>query len=388
MSALRSLFLLDPNVIFLNHGSFGATPRPVFEAYQAWQRRLEWQPVQFLVEELPPLLAEARQALGAFVNADAADLVYVPNATFALNVVARSLALGPDDEVLTTDLEYGACDNVWQFLSQKRGFGIVRQPLPYPFPPPAELAAQLWHGVTPRTKVIFLSHITSATALTLPVADICRRARAAGILTIVDGAHAPGQIPLDLRQIGADFYFGNLHKWLCAPKGAAFLHTRRERQALIEPLVVGWGWGPGRMLSFGSDYLDGQQWLGTNDLSAYLAAPAAMAFQAEHDWTAVRARCHALLQDALRRIAALTGLPSPYPDAAAYCQMAVAPLPPIADLPAFKARLLADYRIEIPCTVWGERPFLRLSIQGYNTEAEVGALVNALNLMATANFRK
>ncbi len=379
MTDMKSLFLLDPDVIFLNHGSFGATPRPVFDVYQQWQRRLEWQPVYFLVEELPQHLAVARQALGDYLHAPADDLVYVPNATFALNIIARSLALGAGDEVLTTDHEYGACDNTWRFLSEKRGFRYVRQPIRLPVASATAVTDQFWQGVTPRTKVIFISHITSATALCFPVAEICRRARAAGILTVVDGAHAPGQIALDMTAVGADFYFGNAHKWLCSPKGAAFLYTRPERQALLEPLVVGWGWGEERTLTYGSDYLDYQQWLGTNDLSAYLAVPEAIAFQAQHDWTAVRQQCHHLLQDAMRQIEELTGLPPIYAAGAGfYHQMAAIPLPPIRDVKGLKAKLYQAYRVEVPLVEWNGRVFIRVSIQGYNSPDDVAALLNAL----------
>lgn len=373
---MKSLFLLDPSVIFLNHGSFGATPRPVFAAYQEWQRRLEWQPVQFLANELPRHLAEARQALGAYLGAAADDLVYVPNATFALNVVARSLPLGAGDEVLTSDHEYGACDNVWRFLSQKQGFTYVTQHIPLGLTA-VQMADALWQGVTPRTRVIFLSHITSATALRLPVELICQRAHAVGILTVIDGAHAPGQIPLHLAQIGADFYFGNAHKWLMSAKGAAFLYARAEVQPLIEPLVVSWGWGTPRALTFGSDFLDYLQWLGTDDFSAYLSVPAALAFQQAYDWEAVRARCHALLRQTLPRLSAITGLPAPYVDDDLYRQMAVVPLPQM-DGAALKQRLYESYRIEIPVTVWQQRPFLRLSLQGYNSEEDVAALLAAL----------
>lgn len=391
MNDLHSLFLLDPDVVFLNHGSFGATPRPVFAEYQSWQRRLEAQPVRFLARELPGLLAEARAALGAYLGVASDDVVYVPNATFAVNVVARSLSLGPGDELLTTDHEYGACENIWRFLSQKRGFAYVRQPLPFPLPPEPDLEDFLvdtfWQGVTPRTRVIFLSHISSSTALRLPVARICARARAEGILTVIDGAHAPGQIPLDLEAVGADFYTGNAHKWLCAPKGSAFLYTRPESQKVIEPLVVGWGWGEERAISFGSDYLDYLQWLGTNDLAAYLSVPAAIAFQEDHGWPAVRDHCHTLLQAALARISQLTGLPSPYPVDRLYRQMAVAPLPPIADLAAFQFRLYDQFRVEIPCIEWQGRQFIRISIQGYNRAEDVSALEAALATLLPVSTR-
>jgi isopenicillin-N epimerase len=382
--SLRDEFLLDPDVVFLNHGSFGATPRPVFAAYQAWQRRLEWQPVQFLGTDIGEYLAEARQALGRYLNVAAADdLVYVPNATFGVNVVARSLRLGPYDEVLATDHEYGACENAWLFMSRERGFSYVRQPIPLPLASPAEVVEQYWAGVTPRTKVIFLSHITSPTAVRFPVESICQRARAAGILTVIDGAHAPGQLPLDLQAVGADFYTGNCHKWLCAPKGAGFLHARPEVQGLIEPLIVGWGWGEGRSLTFGSDFLDYVQYPGTNDYAAYLAVPAAIEFHARHDWEAVRARCRALLEEAIGRVNGLTGLPSPYPEAVgdAYSQMAIAALPPIADLPAFKKKLYEEFRVEVPLVQWNGQQFIRLSIQGYNTREDVDVLLVALERM-------
>lgn len=379
MTALKSLFLLDPDVVFLNHGSFGATPRPVFHVYQAWQRRLETQPVQFIIEELPHHLAAARSALGQYINAAGDDLVYIPNATFGINIIARSLKLGPGDEILTSDHEYGACNNSWQFVSRKRGFSYLQQPIPLPVSSPEAIVDQLWQGVTERTRAIYLSHITSSTALRMPVEAICARARAAGLLTIIDGAHAPGQIPLDMAAIGADFYAGNAHKWLSAPKGSAFLYARPERQPLIEPLVIGWGWGEERMRSFGSDYLDALQWLGTNDLSAYLAVPAAIRFQAQHDWTAVGQQCHALVCQAIHRISDLTGRPLLYPDDAGfYHQMAIAPLPFIPDLAAFKAQLYEQFGVEIPCIQWQDRQFIRISVQGYNSQADVDALLAAL----------
>ncbi|HIP73997.1 MAG TPA: aminotransferase class V-fold PLP-dependent enzyme [Anaerolineae bacterium] len=379
MRNLREFFQIDPDVIFLNHGSFGATPLPVFEAYQAWQRRLERQPVKFLIRELPDLLQTARQALADYVGAGRDDLVYVPNVTFGVNVVARSLPLGLGDEVLTTNHEYGACTHVWQFLSGKRGFDLVERPLPIPLTTPEATAEHFWQGVTPRTKVIYISHITSPTAVTLPVADICARAREAGILTVVDGAHAPGQVPLDMAAIGADFYTGNCHKWLCAPKGSAFLYARPERQHLIEPLVVGWGWGEDRAFTFGSDYLDYLQWLGTHDPAAYLTVPAAIEFQAAHEWTAVREQCHVLAREALLRIGEMTRLPPLYPpDSPFFQQMAAIPLPPQPDIHAFQARLYEEFGIEIPGIDWHGRHFIRISVQGYNTQADVDALVTAV----------
>lgn len=378
MNDLKAQFLLDPEVIFLNHGSFGATPRPVFEVYQAWQRRLERQPVKFLDRELPDYLAIARQALGTYINAGRDDVVYVPNATFALNVVARSLELGPDDEVLTTDHEYGACANVWRFLSRKQGFSYKQQAISFPVESNGAIIDQFWQGVTSHTKVIFLSHITSSTALWLPVEEIVRLAKQKGLITVIDGAHAPGQIPIDVEAIGADFYFGNAHKWMCSPKGAGFLYTGPEKQHLIEPLVVGWGWSENRTVTFGSDYLDYLQWLGTNDLAAYLSVPAAIEFQDANDWPTVRQGCHKLLTEAIQEVNELTGIPLCYPDDSYYCQMAVARLPPLRDLAELKNRLYDDFRIEIPCIQWQDQQFIRISIQGYNTREDVDSLLKAL----------
>jgi isopenicillin-N epimerase len=316
--------------------------------------------------------------LGRYLNAAPDNLVYIPNATFGLNVVARSLKLEAGDEVLTTDHEYGACNNVWQFVSEKSGMVYKKQPIPLPLKSDEATLETFWQGVGAKTKVIFLSHITSATAVTFPVTQICQRAREAGILTVIDGAHAPGQIPLDMQAIGADFYFGNCHKWLCAPKGAAFLFARPERQHLLDPLVIGWGWGAERSFSFGSDYLDSMQYLGTDDLSSYFSVPAAIAFQAEHDWTAVRQACHTLLREAVTEINQLTGLASPYPDESFFQQMAVVPLPPIDDLAGFKARLYDEFRVEIPGIQWQDSQFIRISIQGYNGRGDVDALIGAL----------
>jgi isopenicillin-N epimerase len=383
LDTMRDLFLLDPEIIYLNHGSFGATPRPVFETYQAWQRRLEREPVYFFEQTLTPALRAARETLGAYLHARPEDLVFVPNATFGVNLVARALELKPGDEILTTDHEYGACSNAWELACRKSGARYVRQAVPLPVSSAAEVAAgsadTIWAGVTGRTRVLYLSHITSPTALTLPVAELCRRARAAGILTVVDGAHAPGQMPLDLEELGADIYTGNLHKWLCAPKGAGFLWARADMQPLLEPLVVSWGYGPERTRFEETDFVSAMTWLGTDDYSAYLSVPAAIRFQAEHDWPAVRVRCNQLLTETLARISELTGLPQVYPaQPGLFHQMAIARIPQRANLRSFKERLFDVHRIEVPCTEWRGQHFMRISVQGYNTGRDLDRLVKAL----------
>jgi isopenicillin-N epimerase len=373
---LRRLFLLDPEIVFLNHGSFGATPGPVFEVYQSWQRELERQPVEFLGRRAQELMAEARSALAGYLGTQRDDLVYVMNATVGVNIVARSLDLGPGDEVLATDHEYGACDRTWRFLSQKQGFSYINQPISLPLASTEGFIDQLWRGVTAYTKVIFLSHITSPTAIIFPVAEVCRRARGQGILTVVDGAHAPGQLPLDLEEIGADTYTGNLHKWLCAPKGAGFLYAHPEVQDLLEPLVVSWGWGsemPGP-----SQFVDYHEWQGTRDLAAFLSVPTAIQFQQEHDWDRVRDGCHALAVDSEACICALTGLPSLYSSDNWFVQMFSARLPVETDIVALKSRLYEEFRVEVPLIEWNSNKLIRVSVQGYNTQQDLKRLLEAL----------
>jgi isopenicillin-N epimerase len=373
---MRDLFLLDPEIIFLNHGSFGACPRPVFEVYQSWQRELERQPVEFLGRRAATLLAEARAALADYVGAAADEVVYFPNPTTAINMAARNIRLQPGDEILTTDHEYGAMDRTWRFICKQTGAKYIRQAIPLPVTTPEAFVEAFWAGVTPRTRIIFISQITSPTALIFPVAEICRRARQVrSALTIVDGAHAPGQVPLNLRDLGCDLYTGACHKWLCAPKGAAFLYARREIQAWLDPLVVSWGYeseAPGN-----SQFIDYHEWQGTRDLAAFLSVPAAIQFQVGHNWPAVRQRCHALALQTRQRIDALTGLPPICPDDW-LGQFFAARLPVQTDLDSLKQRLYDERRIEAPMIHWNGQKLIRVSFQGYNTQADADALLLAL----------
>ncbi|MDI6696447.1 MAG: aminotransferase class V-fold PLP-dependent enzyme [Anaerolineales bacterium] len=375
--SLKSLFLLDPEIIFLNHGSFGACPRPVFDAYQAWQLRLERQPVLFLGRQYPTLERQARQTLGEYLHADPDDLAFVPNATHGVNIVARSLALQPGDEILATDHEYGACDYTWEFIAAKNGAKYVRQSIPLPLPSDEEIVELLWQSVTPRTKLIFISHITSPTAVRLPVELICRRAHQAGIQTLIDGAHAPGQIDLDLPQIGADFYTGNCHKWLLAPKGSAFLFARKEVQPLIEPLVVSWGYRPSKNTTSGSQFIDYLSWSGTMDPAAYLSVPAAIEFQRQHNWDEARAECRRLARRTRQRLLELIGMPAICDDDRIH-QMFSVLLPQQSDPDQLKSSLYDEYRIEAPIIEWNGCKLLRVSIQVYNSAADADVLLQAL----------
>jgi isopenicillin-N epimerase len=350
---VKDLFLLDPTVRFLNHGSFGACPRPVFEAYQGFQRELELQPVEFMALErrFPALIDEARARLANFVGAERDSIAFATNTSAALNAVIRSLDLRAGDEVLLGDAEYGGMELLWEFVTRRTGVVLVRRPF-----------AELDPG--PQTRLVFCSHIEWISGRVNDVASLCARARAAGALSIVDGAHAPGQIALDLEAIGADIYAGNCHKWLCAPKGSAFLYARRDAQALIDPLVVSWDWADG------AAFHELHRWQGTRDPSAHLAVPTAIDFQAAHDWPAVRARCHALLE----RIRDEIGLE---PLADEFVQMLGFRLP-VADGAAFKRDLYERHRIEVPVVETKDGWTMRVSIQGYNDDADADALLSAL----------
>lgn len=374
-------FLLNPAITFLNHGSFGATPRPVFEAYQRWQAELEQQPVEFLGRRITSLLAESRAALGAFLNAPADDLVFYPNPTTALNMVIKSLALHPGDEILTTDHEYGALDRTWTFVCERSGARYIHMPIPLPVTTAADFTERIWSQVTPRTRVLFLSHLTSPTALIFPIAELVQRARQLGILTIIDGAHVPGHLPLDLTALNADVYVGALHKWLCAPKGAAFLYARRDLQPHLHPLVVSWGWRPDPGWPTVTPFVDENEWQGTRDYSAFLTVPTALDFHRQHI-APHQPDCRALARSAAAEINSLTGLPPIAPLSDDWLgQMAAVRLSAGTDTARLKQRLYDEFQIEVPLVVWSGQPLLRLSVQVYNTPADIERLLEALRAL-------
>jgi isopenicillin-N epimerase len=352
----RDLFLLDPEVVYLNHGSFGACPRPVFDVYQEWQRELEREPVDLFERRLEGELGRVRASLGEYVGAAADDLALVLNATAGLNAVLRSLPLGPGDEILTTRHEYGAIELLLDFVAERTGARVVRAS--------GVDADAIWAGDTGRTRALVVSHITSPTALLLPVDELCGRAREAGVLSVIDGAHAPGQVPLELERLGADFYAGNCHKWLCAPKGAGFLYVRPEQQELLEPLVVGWGYRDSR-------FALGDDWRSTRDPAAYLAVPAAIEFVREYGRAA---ECRELLQQGSRQLEA-AGFAAFAPDQP--LQMASFRLP-ACDPEEVQHRLLEEFRIEAPVRHWNGQPLIRVSVAPYSTPADLHHLEAAL----------
>jgi isopenicillin-N epimerase len=375
---VRDDYMLRRDWRLLNNGSYGACPRPVFEAYQRWQVELEEHPGGYFTRRAA-LMTEARTKLAEYLHTDQSRLGFVTNATMGVNVVAHSLRsrLRPGDEVLTTDHEYGACNHAWQFNCAKAGAHYINHPIPLPLHSQEEFIERFWAGVTPRTRAIYLSHTTSPTALTFPLEEICRRAREAGILTVIDGAHVPGQRDLFLDDLGADFYTGNAHKWMGAPKGSAFLYARPEVQPLIEPLIAGHGWLPDQESE--KPLVDYVEEFGTRDLAAFLAVPAAIEYMEAHDWPEVRARCHRMALATKRTVENELGTESICPENFDwFSQLCPIRLPDNTDAGKLSEILREHYQIEMPIITWQHVKIARLSVQIYNTEDELDAFVEAI----------
>jgi isopenicillin-N epimerase len=400
---LKQHWLLDPDVTYLNHGAFGACPWPVLRAQDEWRTRMERRPIQFHDVELEGHLAHARGRLAGFLHADQADLAFVPNATTGVNTVLASLDFEPGDEILTTDHEYNACLNAARRVAAKHGASVVVASLPFPTTSSDEMAAALLERVTPRTRLVLVSHVTSPTGLVLPIERIVGELAQRGIDTLVDGAHAPGMLALDVAALGAAYYTGNCHKWLCAPKGAGFLHVRRDRQAQIHPLVTSHGANSPRadVSLFRLEF----DWTGTSDPTAYLSIPAALDFMAglvPGGWPEVIERNHQLVLVGRQKLLAVVGgkplapesmlgslaaielpdsvTPSPVaPDATADAH-ATYPLDPLRDA------LSDEDAVEVPVFTWPHTPadaaprrrLLRVSAQLYNSPGDYDRLAAAL----------
>jgi isopenicillin-N epimerase len=392
MSApFRTHWSLDPEVLFLNHGSFGACPTAVLKHQSELRARLEAEPVRFLHREVEPLLDEARAALAAFLDAEPDDLAFVTNTTTGVNTVLRSLRFAPGDELLTTDQEYNASRNALEFAASQWGAKVVVAKLPWPVPSAQALVDAVLAHVTPRTRLLLVDHVSSQTAVVMPVARLIAALRERGVETLVDGAHAPGMLPLSMRSLGAGYYTGNCHKWLCAPKGAAFLHVRRDLQAGIKPLVISHGHNSGRTdrSRFRLDF----DWMGTHDPSAALCVPQALKVvgglvpggwpevMESNRRKALAARkllCERLgrepaCPEELVGSMAVVALPDGFP---------VPPTPPLFVDP-LHLRLFEEHRIEVPIVPWPQAPqrHVRVSAQLYNTHAEYQALADALDAL-------
>lgn len=378
---------LEQDLSFLNHGSFGACPRAVIDEREALYRILERQPVDFLVRRLAERFDAARDALAAFLGADPADLVAVANATSGVNAVLRSLSFSPGDELLTTDHAYNACRNALEFVAERWGARVVVARVPFPLDGPARVEEAVLAAVTPRTRLALLDHVTSPTGLVFPVETLVPRLAERGVDSLIDGAHAPGMVPLHVGALGAAYYTGNCHKWLCAPKGAGFLHVRRDRQAAIRPLVISHGANrprPGR-----SRFHDEFDWTGTGDPTPFLCVPTALRVMESlvpGGWPEIRRRNRELALAARRILAAALAVEPPAPEEMIGALVAL-PLPdgepgPPSALYAdpLQEDLLTRYKIEVPIVPWPAPPrrLVRISAQLYNCEEEYRRLGEAL----------
>ncbi len=388
----------DPAVTFLNHGSFGSCPLPVLKFQRALQDRMERQPVRFLVDDVESLWDEARRVLAEFVGADRDDLVFVPNATTGINTVLRSLEFKAGDELLVTNHSYNASRCALDFAAARAGARVVVVKIPFPLASSQQVVDAVLAGVTSRTRLVMLDHVTSSTGLVFPLEKIVPALTARGIETLVDGAHAPGMIPLDLKKLGATYYTGNCHKWLCSPKGAALLYVQRDRQAQIRPLVISHG---ANSIRDHSRFLLEFSWMGTGDFSPWLSVPESLRVIGEllpGGWPAVMQRNRALALAARGVLCEALNIPPPSPDDM-IGTLAAVPLPDMSaadiagisnGLNPLRGKLLREHSIEVPVFPWPAPPkrWLRVSAQLYNSLPQYERLANVLREIFPAHRSK
>lgn len=376
---MKSHFLFSDDIVYLNHGSFGACPKVVFEDYQKWQLMLEKESVQFMTKTGIQALKNSREALGEFINCEANDLVFIPNPTTAYNTVIKSLKFEKGDEVLSTNLEYGALDRTWEMYCKKSGAKYIRQTISLPIKDKEHFLEMFWAGYTDKTKAIYISQVTSSTALILPVKEIVNKAKELGLMTIIDGAHVPGHIHLDIEELDPDFYTGAVHKWLLSPKGCSFLYVKRELQERIEPLIVSWGYEA--EFPSESQFIDWHEYNGTRDYSAHLTVPKLLQFRKDLNWEHETDKCKDLILKWYPKLCELVGSEPICPLSKEFlgqmCSVPIKTTQPIE----LKETLYNRFKIEIPVTNVGKDYFIRLSVQPYTTEEEIDVLYNALKVL-------
>jgi len=379
----QDFWLLDPAVTFLNHGSYGACPLPVMAAQQRLREQLEREPVRFFARELEELLDSARRELAKFVGADANNLAFIPNATTGVNSVLRSLSFHSKDELLTTDHEYNACRNALDFIAARSGARVVVAKIPFPIDSSEQVVEAVMQQVSSRTRLALLDHVTSQTGLIFPIQQLIQQLAKCGVDTLVDGAHAPGMVPLNLREIGATYYTGNCHKWLCAPKGAAFLYVQQEQQSAIRPLTISHGANSPR--SDRSRFQLEFDWTGTNDPTAYLCVPEAIRFMNSllpGGWLELMARNHDMALMARQILCEALAVSAPCPPTM-IGTMAVVPLPDTATKLSetfLQSVLFEHFKIEVPVIPRATAPkqLIRVSAQIYNTREQYEYLATVL----------
>jgi isopenicillin-N epimerase len=381
---IKDLFILRDDITYLNFGAFGACAKPVFSYYQELQRELEEEPTLFILEKGMSLLKEAREALGKFINCDADDLVYIPNPTYAANIIAKSWPLKPGDEILTTDLEYGGIDRTWDYYCKKAGATFKRMNTTFPIESEDSFVEDFVKGFNSKTKLLFISHITSSTALKLPIEKIMAYAKSKGIPTFIDGAHCAGHIPIDIKALDPDIYIGACHKWMMTPKGSSFLYVKKELQYLFDPLVISWGYNSPAPSH--SQYLDYHQTQGTRDYTAFLTIPKAIDFIKKHNWTTQNVYCHNLARENAERLHAIFDAEPLAPlDSSYRCQMISIPF--LSTNPVKLYRELFDrFKIRGSVQFKEEKSFFRYSIQAFNTQEDLDKLYDALLVLKNEGY--
>lgn len=373
---MNDQFLLDPSLTFLNFGSFGACPKPIFEKYQEIQLEMERDPVRFMVKSGIDQLNQARIELANYVGCQAEDVVYVTNPSYAINTIAKSIRLQKGDEVLSTNLEYGALVRTWDYYCEKAGARFVQQKIQLPIVSKEAFINDFWKGYTAQTKVIFISQITSSTGLILPVKEICEEAKKRGLLTIVDGAHVPGHIPLNINDLMADVYTGACHKWMMAPKGSSFLYVNKENQHWVDPLLISWGFKSDFPSS--STFIDYHQTAGTRDFSAFLTVPFCIEYMQHHNWVQKAAICQSLvIRNAKELVSNLGFTPIAPIDEHFIGQLYSIPIQTNAPIGLYNT-LYDEYAIQIPVTQHENRNFIRFSIQVFNSQKDIDRLAEVL----------
>tara|TARA_Y100000768_G_scaffold333186_1_gene273142 strand:- start:710 stop:1855 length:1146 start_codon:yes stop_codon:yes gene_type:complete len=374
---LKDLFLLDKNITYLNHGSFGACPKIIMDQYFKLQLELEREPIDFLANEITKQLKKSRVALSKYVDCPGEDVVFFPNPSTAINMVAKSLILSKNDEVLTTTHEYGALVKMWRFICDKSSANYIEYRPYLPIDSKSIFLESFFNKITDRTKIIFISHITSATGLKFPIKEICDQARKRGIISIIDGAHAPAHIDLSIRDIKPDIYVGACHKWMMSPKGASFLYASKNMQKLLKPLVISWGWDS--EVVGDSHFIDYHEWQGTNDISQYLIIPYVIDFLNENKWKEVSNECKKLNLESRLRLLDLF-------DKKPFCDNSLEWLGQMSSIqiPDCNVKDLYNYlkskKIEVPIIEWENMKILRISIQAYNNEEDINRLIKYLKL--------
>lgn len=382
---MKDKFILDQTITYLNHGSFGASPKPIFEEFQRLQLELEEEPVQFIVKKSLVYLKEAKEKLAKYIGCQPEDFFFTPNPTVAINTIIRSLNLQEGDEILSTNHEYGAMDKTWNFFCRKTGAKYIRQEISLPIVSKEKLLEEFWKGYSSKTKVVFINEISSATALIFPVKEICQKAQELGLITIIDGAHVPGHIDLNVEELNPDFYTGTLHKWMLSPKGSSFLYVKKEFQNDIDPLVVSWGYDNAVISE--SQFLDYHEYQGTRDIAAFLCTPKVIDFLEENNWKQISENCKAIVLENYQRFCDLLNAKPLCPISEEFLGQMASIQIQTEEPVKLKELLFEKYKIEIPVMPLNGKIYLRYSINAYNSQEDLDVLYKALQeILETTNL--